>query len=215
MLRAYYQVTKFRENNKGQIRVTKRGRQRISRSFVKGFLGLLYTNATNNSATLNDISNAQNTQGNYAVNLSVNAGGGNGAMGLNATYGTVIGTGSYAQDLANIGIVVGSGDNAVATTDYALETKIAEGTGEGTLEHFGHHTSIPTTTGSDASFYIERIFRNSSGAAMTISEAGIYALGGSATAARPYCIIRDVLDPVVSFDDAEYLKVKYTLKITV
>ena len=77
----------------------------------------------------------------------------------------------------NYGIVVGTGTNAVTISNYALQTKIATGTGAGELS-YGACTvdSDVTIDGSTAYFQIYRTFTNSSGAGITIQEIGIIKL---------------------------------------
>ena len=64
----------------------------------------------------------------------------------------------------------------------------------------------------NASFDIERIFRNISGGDITINEIGVYVIADYY--AYNYCIIRDKLAQGVMVSNGEFLKVKYTIKIT-
>ena len=77
------------------------------------------------------------------------------------------------------GILVGTGTNAVTVLDYALQTKIAHGTGAGQLSYGACTVSADVIEdGSDVYFLIQRIFTNSSGGDITIKEVGIAAKDG-------------------------------------
>ncbi len=72
------------------------------------------------------------------------------------------------------GIVVGSGTNAVAVSDYNLQTLIAHGVGSGQLEYSA--MEVPQTfiiSGSDAYFTMRRTVINSSGNDVTFNEVGL------------------------------------------
>jgi len=74
------------------------------------------------------------------------------------------------------GILVGSGTGAI---DYNLQTKIAHGTGAGTLEYGACSISQPEVIGNYTEFEITRTFTNSSGAPIIINEIGLFLKGTS------------------------------------
>jgi hypothetical protein len=71
------------------------------------------------------------------------------------------------------GIVVGTGTNPVAVSDYNLQTPIAHGTGAGQLS-YGSVSVLDgyTVSGSNAYFTLTRTLGNDSGASITINEVG-------------------------------------------
>jgi len=79
-----------------------------------------------------------------------------------------------AQDVTNIGIVIGTGTTAVTMTDYKLEAQVTTNVAHSNVS-FGEDTP-------DASTYrvqIIRTFTNNTGAALEIREVGLYSpLGG-------------------------------------
>lgn len=83
---------------------------------------------------------------------------------------TVLGAGGEGW-----GIMVGTGTNAVAIGDYALQTAVAHGTGAGQLS-FGANsiTTAPTTSGSKRYFQLSRGFTNNSGGNITLNEVALY-----------------------------------------
>ena len=87
-----------------------------------------------------------------------------------ANYGTCGGAGDAAS-----GIVVGTNSTAVTITDYALNTKVANGTGANQLSYAGQTTpdTSLTVSGSEAYFTLSRVLTNSSGGNITIKEVGI------------------------------------------
>lgn len=111
------------------------------------------------------------------------------------------------------GIILGTGTTAVTPTDDSIETLIDNGTATGELEYLGGTISNYTKNAGSgfSTFDIERIFRNASGGSITVNEIALYCKGNFYT----YCIIRDKLSSGVAVADTEYLKVKYTIKITV
>jgi len=124
-------------------------------SFVIAFIDLLNVQFTQASESIKDTGNTSRTISAYAANFAVDA---------------------AAAD-ATKGIVVGTGTNAVAMTDYALQTLIAHGNGANQLS-YGAMTFDPTSTtsGSDRYFQIYRTFTNNSGGNITITEVGLYAV---------------------------------------
>lgn len=136
------------------------------------------------------------------------------------------GTGSYPDNVApqgqNIGIVVGTGVNAVTPTDYALQTKVAHGRAATQLEFGGCEPMNIAFADPNGSFQLRRYFTNLSGAPITINEVGIYGVGTTygviaAMKAWPFCICRDslVVSGPVLVNDTELLRVTYTIQITV
>lgn len=103
-----------------------------------------------------------------------------GSIDTGGTTRTMI-DGAYTLMMANAplgntsyGIVVGTGSNAVAITDTALQTKIAHGNGAGQLAYGTMTFTNPSTSGSTRSFTLQRTFTNNSAGSITINEVGLY-----------------------------------------
>jgi len=118
------------------------------------------------------------------------------------------------------GIIVGTGTQAVALTDYSLQTPIDSGSESGELLYLPCSINNFETTSSagTSSFEIIRLFRNESNSTVTINEMGIYMELYWASSASYYdsaMIIRDIVSPGQTVDDGEYLKATYTIQIAV
>lgn len=222
MITPYFQLEAYTDEHG----VRRRTRKRRSRSFVQGFLKLhflLLDSASGTTVTLTDVDGNSKSPGasgaDYQVTLSTISPGRGGAgttyFGRLSTHSTI--KGSKAN---NTGIQVGTGTTAVAPTDYVLATPISDGTSSGQLEYFPSAGGTFGTSGSTASFVLERLFRNSSGASITINEVGVYATAGyPAAASSPYslshvCIIRDVVSPGFALLNGEYARIIYTISVT-
>ncbi len=110
------------------------------------------------------------------------------------------------------GIIVGTGNTAVAVGDYALEIAIAEGTGAGQMSYQAQtYDTDVTVADPDCTFELKRIIINNSGGTIVVAEIGIYCyLEGSYLG----CIARDVLGASVSVPDGGSITVFYTWRIT-
>lgn len=174
-----------------------------SDSFVKQFIDLLYRQLIQSSFASLDITNTSHSQSCHNQQLQVAGAGG----------GTILRFTGLSAAGELIGIVVGTGTNAVIPTDVALQTKVAHGKAGGELWHYGTRCDEIGVSGADASFKIARIFENKSGGSITINELGIYAYTYDRYTAN--CILRDKLAAGVAVADGEILKIEYTVKVTV
>ena len=113
---------------------------------------------------------------------------------------------------ATMGIVVGTGTNAVTIADRSLQTLIAHGTGAGQLS-YGTVTfpQAPTVTGSTKNFTMQRTFTNNSAGSITVNEVGIY-VNHSASAFK-FCLDRTLDTKTVPV--ASTLTETYTIGVTV
>jgi len=109
------------------------------------------------------------------------------------------------------GIRVGTSTQAVAITDYALISPIAEGAGAGQLQHAATTFVTPVTVGSTRRFTISRTLTNVSGGSITVQEAAIYCMGS----ATPYyfCVERSLLS--FTIPNGSSATVTYTISVTV
>ncbi len=211
-LTCYYELEKF-GGKKGW-----KSRKYRSRSFVKGFMWGLYKmmGGTASISTLNILGNSVTVSpSGYGTYV-------NGLGGKFKRTGTTDTAALLTWD--RIGIVVGTGTDAVLTTNHQLQTPVLAGRESGRLEHGGHFFPADVTVSApDCTFYFERIFRNFSGGAIVIGEVGInsYMSGGNGInwyvdpGSQIFQIVRDKLAATVNVADGEYLKVGYTIKITV
>lgn len=109
------------------------------------------------------------------------------------------------------GIVVGTGEGALANENYALTTKILTGAVAGKLVYSAHTWINPAIVGENVDFRIIRNFSNLSGDTITIKEIGIYCfMLGSATS-QGYCLLRDLITPV-DLEDTKTITVIYILR---
>jgi hypothetical protein len=123
------------------------------------------------------------------------------------------------------GIVVGTGTNAPAVSDYALQTKIANGSGAGQLQYGGVAFGLPTSDSTTSHFTVTRDFSNVSGATITVYETGLYVLGDlpepwqstrqSISVQYPIMTIRDVIGGGINILNGETLTINYRLRCVV
>lgn len=80
--------------------------------------------------------------------------------------------GGEGNDL--FGIVIGSGDVAVALSDYALQSKISNGSGPGQLTYGAVTIPDVSETGNKMEMKIRRFFENRGSESVEFSEIGLY-----------------------------------------
>lgn len=157
-------------------------------SFVSNYLIMMY----NHFFSEDNVSGAKNTDGINAISLT--------------NFQNIM---SNSEDF---GIFVGLGNTAVASADYNLETKIAEGTGLNELNYAATGVSGPVDTGTGHNLLLSRSITNNSGAQIDIKETGLIARYQNALAAINNMLFsRDVLSPLVSIADLETKTIKYNL----
>ena len=166
---------------------------RPSRSYVNAFINGLWAESHNTTiSTPNTTGSSFNLEGNTPF-FDVNA----------------------ADNIDIYGLVLGSGTNAVAIGDYALQTQIPHGLGAGQLDHEAHSWVAPTTVGTTRSWKARRIFWNNSGASITINECGIYFRSNVGGVYKYFCAVRDLVSPAVTVPNGGAASLEYTLGITV
>jgi len=201
-MKLFYQLEKFGNKHK-------KYKKTQAKSFVKSFLYALYTHYMNLSCVASDVNNVPRTfqKSGFANPFLVTAIGGNGYMTTNYDNSPVL----YYYN----GIIVGTGNTAVASTDYFLQTYILNGVTSGKLEYCGNSFTAPVVSAPSASFTMNRIFRNSSGGDITIKEIGISSASECiGNTWYSFLIVRDVLGVPVTMANGDYLKVTYTFQIT-
>lgn len=194
-IKAYYQLT-VSDTETGKI--IKRTHKRISRSFVQQFLQLLNVHMEHAYAAGTrgpSVTDTSNTSRSFNI-------GGNDADLFWAV--------DAVEDDGTYGIVVGSDNTAESNTQYALGTKISDGTGAGELD-YGAHTWIDAqVVGANVDLQVQRTFINNSGGNVTVEECGIYVKSEGWF----FMIIRDITG-TVTVEDGQTLTVDYTLRTTV
>lgn len=104
------------------------------------------------------------------------------------------------------GIVIGTGENAVAIDDNKLQTQVTANIA------YGECTAVaPSTVGSTRQFDMLRTFTNNTGAPLSIKEVGLYALGGSGI--NIYCLDRSLYS--VEIANAASATLRYRIAVEV
>jgi hypothetical protein len=112
-------------------------------------------------------------------------------MGATSGSDTVWGKGGNVNDDLT-GILIGIGTTAPTRTDYAMESKIAHGTGVGQMTH---NLQTYTLIG-DTSFKLTREFTNA-GSIINVAEAGMYyKVSQNKGAPYTYLLARDTFAPI-------------------
>ena len=177
----YYQYEIHRNGKR-----IKKSRKRISRSFVIAYARFLYLKFVRPAdQTITDTGSSSRT--------------------INSTSVLEV---SWASGTSTVGVVVGTGTNAVALADTALQTQIAEGTGSGQLSYGASVVNLPSSDSTSTSLILTRVFSNASGGTITIREIGVYARMISWN----FCIIRDTT--TIALSDGDQLTLNYILKTT-
>lgn len=161
----------------------------VPNSVVQGWIGLLTVQFTGSPHYLIDVNgnsrNVYSDQFNFRLNAAIND--------------------------ASIGIVCGTGTDAVSITDYNLKSLILPGTGAGQLQYssvdFPNNYIVDIAT---ALTDIRRFFTNNSGDAITVREIGIKCNGYSS-----YRILIERTLINETLQDGESLEVTYRLSKTI
>ena len=111
------------------------------------------------------------------------------------------------------GILVGSGTNAESFEDYALQTKIANGTEAGQLVYVESEPHSKTYADTTMKNTLIRYFNNNSGGDIAVNEVALvwYCLGEQSFS---FLISRDKLASTVTVPDTGQLRVAYTIQLT-
>lgn len=109
----------------------------------------------------------------------------------------------------NYGLLVGTGTTPPATANYALETKIAEGTGAGQFNYAATSVSNAGIVGANMDLAITRVMINNSAGSITVKEVGLVLEHTSYF----FLIVRDAVDDAVPAGNT--YTVTYTFRTTV
>ena len=122
-------------------------------------------------------------------------------------------TSEASAAVSTLGLVAGTGTNAVALADAALQTQIAHGTTSGTLSYGASVVNAPASDSTSTELILTRVFANASGGLITVREIGIYSnmeYDNGSTAI--VCTVRDTV--TIALADADQLTLNYILKTT-
>lgn len=120
--------------------------------------------------------------------------------------------GKAEDDTAAFGLIVGSGDTAVAKDDTKLDAMIAHGTGSGQLDYNDTSVTAIEQDGDVSSITLTRTFTNSSGGIIVVKEMGWAGGFGQAAGSWGILMLRDVLITPQSIPNSMVLTLR--LKIT-
>lgn len=158
-------------------------------SVVQAWIGCLTAQFSNGAVSIKDVTNSTRSISAYQSSMYLNA----------------------AANISTHGVVVGSGNVAVAITDYKLQTQIIHGTGANQLQYssamFPEFYSI---SGGTAKTDIRRLFTNASGSDVAINEIGLYC---DTYFSYKFCIERTLFSQTLA--DGESLEVTYRLSKTI
>jgi len=115
---------------------------------------------------------------------------------------------------ATRGLVVGSGNDAEAFTDYKLQTQIPNTT----LTHLNENWTTAAVVGSNVDLIMSRSFYNPGASPATVTELAFYAGAGSnhtTGLGSAFCLIRDHLGAGVTIDPGDTGTVQYTWRTNV
>lgn len=112
------------------------------------------------------------------------------------------------------GILVGSGTNAESFEDYALQTKITEGSGAGQLNHVQSEEHSIGYAALVLKNELIRYLNNNSGGNVDVNEVALVDKAGWPITVTYYLMCRDKLASTVTVPDTGQLKVTYTIQLT-
>lgn len=188
--------------------------------FVRQFIQLLYMLHTVTGYSVLDITNtsrvlsAPSDSFQYSTLLLASLGGNAGLLlRSDRPSGAAIADGARLGDI--LGIQVGTGSTAPASTNYAMGTRIAHGQAEGQLVYAGSEIEPVVVSAPSATMLLRRFFYNKSGGAITVNEVGLYTTAFITTVAYIFLACRDVIAEGVPVDINELLRVQYAIGVTV
>ncbi len=114
----------------------------------------------------------------------------------------------------DMGIVVGSGANAESFEDYALQTKILNGTTAGKISYIASDPVVKSYNAGAKTYTVTyvRYFNNNSGADISVNETGIISAIQPLNGYR--CMLsRDKLGAAIVVPNTGQLKVTYTIQL--
>lgn len=171
------------------------------KSLVANFLQMIYNHFNQNDLDFAVPAAPFTARTNFGVNF------------LNAVITTANPTISInaATTDNRLGIILGTGNAAPVPGDYKLQTIIASGAGAGALNYQAQTAPTGTTiAGQNTSFVLERLFTNTSGAAIGVNEIGLACY----VSPNSFLLYRDVLPATDSVPNLGTYRVSITFQIT-
>lgn len=182
------------------------------------------------------VRNAYNLLTIQVMNIACNSGGdtfGAGKMPIKDTsgdarqsaYGMTISDGSNAGGIvspasgdSSLGIVIGTGTTAESFEHHSLSAQISHGTGSGQISYAAHSAKGFAYDAGTKKYTatIARVFENSSGGSITVSECGMIVYLGSPTVSYSIkaLMCRDLLSSPIAVANTAQLTVTYTIEMT-
>lgn len=116
-----------------------------------------------------------------------------------------------------VGVQIGTGSTTPEFDDHNLETRVTHGEGSGQMIYHGTIVDNFAIVGSKASFDLTAIFENVSGGSIGVNEVGLYTANDVTNGAlnNIAMLTRHVLGSTVTVNDSQFLKVSYTIELTV
>lgn len=178
-------------------KLIKRSRKKLSRSYIRQMIDLLYSIGATGDTAMKDTSGVART---YSYTYSCSHGQ---VMVLAA---------AAANDL--YGIQVGTGEDAVTISDFQLKTKILHGDTSTKLNHGATSIGAVAIVGSTAKFTIARTFTNNSGADIDVKEVGLVGICIYGTISNMYIMLERTLLPFTIANGTSGT-VTYTISVAV
>jgi hypothetical protein len=152
-----------------------------------------YGRHSNQAVTIKDVTN---TNRSYAT----------------ADYFYGISGGYYVVGDDAAGIVVGTGSGTPSYSDYALGSKISHGSSSGQLYYYQctvvtYGLTSPT---KKRQLVWQRLFKNQSGANITVNETGVYYIGNYI---QTFLFCREVISGGLSFLNGQYYLIQFIFEI--
>ena len=202
-----------RDNKTGEV--TQRGLPRKSESFLVGFMKVFATCLM--GAATSSCSHAMqfDPEGIKPTDYSV------GTSQADTTFGQLFtdsdrdffGLNAIDGD-ATYGTQIGSGITPPDFRDFKIETQIAHGAAPGQLQYGAQYFGEPSEAGGVSRYRISRIFSNTSGADVNVTEVGVTAKVKFYDYAY-VLLIRDLFGGVVSVPNGQSLTVNYDIQAAI
>jgi len=196
-VKAYLKIKVINEN--GKCIYYRRYR---SRSFVIGFLNVLFTNLSGQTIT-----NTNTSGGSYTISTT-----------------DAIDVADSSND-DKYGIQIGIGTTAPSVIDTRLSQLITNGAGVGQMQYGAVSVTgaVTNTTNNTGYITVTRTFTNNSGASITVSEVGLVAWSGNsapsyagsfvAESNQYYLIIHDLLPTPITVPNGSSLSISYEIQV--
>jgi len=120
-----------------------------------------------------------------------------------------------AASSPNVGIVVGTGQNAKAPDDYTLAAPVTSSSSG--LTYSSLTMSSPTVSGNTSTLSMSRTFTNNGSSSITLTEAAIVVFcnnGGTSTVDFDAALAYDYISPSITVSPGQTLTITYQIQVT-